>query len=112
MAKSFAGSRKKNTFFFRCVTKVTDRLLSASDFCTIITINLHTMKANMGSIDKVIRIVLALAIAALYFTGQINGVAATILLVLAGIFILTSFVGVCPLYLPFGISTKKKTSAK
>jgi len=70
------------------------------------------MKANMGSIDKVVRVVLALTIAALYYAGQINGVAATILLVLAGIFILTSFIGVCPLYLPFGISTRKKTSTK
>ncbi|WP_339792379.1 DUF2892 domain-containing protein [uncultured Imperialibacter sp.] len=59
------------------------------------------MKANMGSIDKAIRIVLALVIGALYYFGQL-------LLILAGVFILTSFIGVCPLYLPFGLSTKKK----
>jgi hypothetical protein len=66
------------------------------------------MKANMGSIDKVVRIVLALVIGALYYFGELSGIAATILLILAGVFILTSFIGVCPLYLPFGISTKKK----
>ena len=66
------------------------------------------MKANMSSIDKAIRIVLALIIGALYYFGLLSGMAATILLILAGVFILTSFIGVCPLYLPFGISTKKK----
>lgn len=66
------------------------------------------MKTNMGSIDKTIRIILALVVGLLYYFGHLSGLAATILLILAGVFILTSFVGVCPLYLPFGISTKKK----
>jgi hypothetical protein len=66
------------------------------------------MKANMGSIDRVVRIVAALIIAALYFTHIINGTVAIILLVIAAVFILTSFISFCPLYLPFGISTKKK----
>jgi hypothetical protein len=66
------------------------------------------MKTNMGQIDKGIRIIIALTIGVLYYYGQLSGLAATILLILAGVFILTSFIGVCPLYLPFGISTRKK----
>lgn len=66
------------------------------------------MKANMGTVDKAIRIIVALVIVALYFLGQISGTAAIILLAFAAVFILTSFVSFCPLYLPFGISTKKK----
>lgn len=66
------------------------------------------MKSNMGSIDKIIRILVAILIGVLYFTGQLSGTIAIILLVVAGIFILTSFVGFCPLYAPFNISTKKK----
>ncbi len=66
------------------------------------------MKKNMGSIDKVVRILIAIAIIVLYFTHQISGTMAIIGLVLSGIFILTSFISFCPLYLPFGISTRKK----
>ena len=62
----------------------------------------------MGTIDKTIRILVAVSIALLYFTNIISGMAAIILLIFAGIFILTSFVSFCPLYLPFGISTRKK----
>jgi hypothetical protein len=66
------------------------------------------MKANMGTLDKVVRILVAIVIAVLYFTNQISGTTAIVLLILAGVFILTSFMSFCPLYLPFGISTKKK----
>ncbi len=66
------------------------------------------MKKNMGIADKVFRIVVALVIAALYFTGTISGTLAIVLLIVAGIFILTSFVGFCPLYAPFKFSTRKK----
>lgn len=66
------------------------------------------MKKNMGLADKAIRILVAAVIAVLYFTHQITGTAAIILGVLAIVFTLTSLVGTCPLYLPFGISTKKK----
>jgi hypothetical protein len=66
------------------------------------------MKKNMGMADRVIRIFVALIIAGLYFTNQITGLAAIILLIFAGIFILTSFISFCPLYFPFGISTKGK----
>jgi len=66
------------------------------------------MKKNMGFIDKIIRILVAIVIAGLYFANVISGTVAIILLILAGIFILTSFISFCPLYLPFGISTIKK----
>jgi hypothetical protein len=66
------------------------------------------MKPNMGTSDKVVRILVAIVIAGLYFANIISGTLAIILLVLAGVFILTSFMSFCPLYLPFGISTRKK----
>ncbi|MCX7877678.1 MAG: DUF2892 domain-containing protein [Ignavibacteria bacterium] len=66
------------------------------------------MKKNMGSADRITRILVAVLIVILYFTGQISGTAAVILLIIAAAFILTSSVGSCPLYLPLGISTRKK----
>lgn len=66
------------------------------------------MKKNMGSIDRAVRVAVALLIAALYAAGQITGTAAVILGILAVVFVATSFVGTCPLYLPFGIDTRKR----
>jgi Na+(H+)/acetate symporter ActP len=66
------------------------------------------MKKNMGSADRVARVFVALVIAVLYFTDQMSGLAATILGLLAVIFILTSSMGFCPLYAPFKFSTLKK----
>ena len=66
------------------------------------------MKQNVGVADKVMRISAAVVIAVLYFAGSISGTLAIILLILAGILILTSFVGFCPLYAPFKFSTRKK----
>lgn len=66
------------------------------------------MKANMGTADKAIRILAAILIGILYFTNQISGTLAIILLIIAVIFIITSFISFCPLYWPFGISTRKK----
>lgn len=63
------------------------------------------MKKNMGYADRIIRLIIAAAIATLYFTNVISGTIGIILLVLAGIFVLTSFVGFCPLYAPFGLKT-------
>jgi hypothetical protein len=63
------------------------------------------MKKNMGSADRIIRIILAAVIAILYFTDVVTGTLGIVLLVLAVVFVLTSLVGFCPLYLPFGIST-------
>jgi len=66
------------------------------------------MKKNMGTIDKVIRILVAVIVVVLYFTHVISGTLAIILLALSAIFIVTSFLSFCPLYLPFGLSTRNK----
>jgi len=63
------------------------------------------MTKNMGTIDRSLRTVIALAVGALYVTGQIGGVTATVLGAFAAVFLMTSFVGTCPLYRPFGLST-------
>lgn len=65
------------------------------------------MKKNMGSADKIIRLVIAAIIAILYFTNTITGTLGIVLLVLGAVFVLTSLIGICPLYLPFGINTCK-----
>lgn len=64
------------------------------------------MKKNMGTLDKAVRILVAILIGVLYLQNEISGTTAIVLLVLAGIFIVTSFMSFCPLYLPFGINTK------
>jgi hypothetical protein len=66
------------------------------------------MKANMGSIDRVVRIIIAVVVGFLFYQGIIVGTLGYVLMALAVIFLITSFISVCPLYLPFGISTKKK----
>ncbi len=73
-------------------------------FCII---KQNNMKPNMGNLDRGLRLVAAAVVIALYLLNIISGTVAIVLLVFAGIFILTSVVGVCPLYLPFGISTKR-----
>jgi hypothetical protein len=70
------------------------------------------MKTNMGLIDRAIRILIAAFIAALYFSNIISGTLAIILLVIALTFVITSFLGFCPLYFPFGISTRRQKSTK
>jgi fatty acid desaturase len=70
------------------------------------------MKKNMGTADRIIRIVVAAIVAFLYFTGTISGTLGIILMILAGVFVLTSLVSFCPIYAPFGISScalKSKT---
>lgn len=62
----------------------------------------------MGTADKAIRILIAVVIAALYFTNVISGTLAIILGILAVVFVLTSFISFCPLYLPFSINTSKR----
>ena len=62
----------------------------------------------MGTIDKVIRILIAVVIAILFFTKVITGVLGIILIVLAAIFVITSLISFCPLYFPFGINTGAK----
>jgi len=66
------------------------------------------MKKNMGTADRIIRIIGAAIITGLYIFKVISGTLAIVFLIVAGIFILTSFVSFCPLYFPFGISTRKK----
>jgi hypothetical protein len=66
------------------------------------------MKTNIGITDRNIRILLAISIAVLYYINGIKGTWELILLVIIGILLSTSFLRVCPLYLPFGINTKKK----
>jgi uncharacterized membrane protein len=67
------------------------------------------MKQNMGKTDRVLRTVLAVIVAVLYFSKQLSGLAAIILGALALIFLATSLFGFCPLYVPLGISSIKKT---
>jgi hypothetical protein len=62
----------------------------------------------MGTADRIIRILLAVIIGILYFTGNLTGTAAIILGLFAVIFLVTSFVSFCPLYVPFKISTTGK----
>jgi Na+/H+ antiporter NhaA len=66
------------------------------------------MKKNMGNIDRFVRISVAIVIIALFYTQQISGTIAIVGLILSAIFIATSFISFCPLYLPFDISTRKK----
>jgi len=70
------------------------------------------MKKNMGLTDRIVRILLAIAVLVLYLLDKISGVAAIILGILAIVFVLTSLVGFCPLYVPLRLSTLKggKTS--
>jgi len=66
------------------------------------------MKKNMGIIDRIVRVILAVTVAVLFFTGQITGILAVVLGIIALIFVVTSAIGFCPLYAPFKISTIKK----
>ncbi len=66
------------------------------------------MKKNMGGVDRMIRIIIAAIIAVLYFLDKIPGTLGIVLLVAAGVFLLTSFINFCPLYAVLGINTGKK----
>ena len=66
------------------------------------------MKRNMSDLDRIIRVVLALVFAYLYFGGVVTGVLGIILVVLGGVFLLTAVIAFCPLYAPFNLSTYKK----
>lgn len=59
----------------------------------------------MGNADKIIRILVTIVIAVLFFTNIISGILGIVLMVLAGVFVLTSFIGFCPLYILFGINS-------
>ncbi|MBN2613897.1 MAG: DUF2892 domain-containing protein [Bacteroidales bacterium] len=66
------------------------------------------MKKNMGAADRIIRLIVAAIIVALYFTGILSRTLGIVLLIVAGIFVLTSLIGVCPLYIPLKIKTLMK----
>lgn len=69
------------------------------------------MQKNMGPADRIIRFILAAIVAVLYFTNTITGTLGIVLLVLAGVFVLTSLISFCPLYKLVGLNTcpvKKK----
>ncbi|WP_299121846.1 DUF2892 domain-containing protein [uncultured Winogradskyella sp.] len=70
------------------------------------------MKKNMGSADRVIRLIIAAIVGVLYFKEIITGTLGVILLILAGIFVLTSLISFCPLYAPFGLKTCSITDKK
>ena len=71
------------------------------------------MKANVGTIDTVVRILIALIVIGLYFMNVITGTPAIVLLVVAGVFLITGLIKFCPLYMILGINTgKKKLSIK
>jgi hypothetical protein len=70
------------------------------------------MKKNMGTADRIIRVIIAAIISVLYFTGIIPGTIGVILLILAGVFVLTSLISFCPLYAPFGLSTCTNKNVK
>ncbi len=65
------------------------------------------MKLNMGTADRIIRLSIVAIIAILYFAGQLSGTVAIVLGVVAVAFLVTSLIGWCPTYVPFGISTRK-----
>lgn len=66
------------------------------------------MKKNMGLADRIIRVIIAATFTTLYLTGILTGTIGLILIGLSVIFVLTSLVSFCPLYLPFGLSTLRK----
>ena len=68
------------------------------------------MKKNMGTADKGIRLLIAIGIALLYYFDVIEGTLAYVLMALAIVFLLTSFINFCPLYKIFGINTLRKST--
>ena len=70
------------------------------------------MKTNMGNFDRFFRILLAVTIAILYSSNLITDMLAIVLLVVAIAFVITSFIGFCPMYLPFGFSSKRNKNTR
>ena len=70
------------------------------------------MRKNLGSIDRVLRVLLAVVFAVLFFTKVVTGTLGIILLVLGVVFLLTSVVSFCPIYYTLGLSSKGKEEAK
>ena len=70
------------------------------------------MKKNMGTADRIIRIILAVIMGVLYFNHMVTGTLGTVLLILAVVFLLTSLVSFCPLYALVGLKTCKTKEQK
>jgi len=68
------------------------------------------MKSNMGILDRLVRVGLVAVVAVLFFTGQLSTAAAVVLGILSLVFLVTSVVGVCPLYLLLGLSTRRRAA--
>lgn len=66
------------------------------------------MKKNIGTVDTIVRLIAAIVLVILYFNGIVSGVLGVVLLVVAGVFLVTSMIGYCPLYVLFKISTRRK----
>lgn len=73
--------------------------------------NKNTMKKNMGTVDRIVRLLISAVLVWLYYTGVIEGTLGIVLIALSAVFVLTSLVSFCPLYLPFGLSTRKNAEA-
>jgi len=69
------------------------------------------LKPNMGNVDRIIRVCIGAVFAYLYFSGTVTGTLGLVLVILGGVFVLTSLVSFCPLYTLVGINTcpKKKS---
>lgn len=65
------------------------------------------MKCNMGAADRIVRLLFTLVVVVLLLTRTISGLAAVILGIIALIFLVTSLIGFCPLYVPLKISTRR-----
>lgn len=67
------------------------------------------MTPNMGTADRIVRVLVALVVATLLASSQLAGTVALVLAVLSAVFLLTSAISFCPLYVPLGLSTRKKS---
>ena len=65
------------------------------------------MKKNMGAVDRIIRVIVAIILGGIFISGKVSGFLAALIAVFAVMLLFTSTVGWCPLYSPFGISTKR-----
>lgn len=68
------------------------------------------MKKNMGAADRVIRLIAAIVLIALYFSGIVSGITGIVFVVVAVVFLFTSLISYCPLYTLIGLNTCQKSS--
>lgn len=94
---------------FATIFNVVSNLFPASAHLILKRKEDKNMKCNIGSTDRIIRALLALALGALYFTNIISGTLGIVAIIVAVVLLATSIIGFCPLYVPLKISTKKQT---